>query len=311
MSILLQHSVRSSALALALVLAGAGRAHALSCEPPGLRAPERDAVEVPTNTRVWCSVARGTGRSSRVVLRDSSGQLLDGTTSTITTPYFDLLVFRPAAELAPNSAYESNCVPRGTAPEQLDAGFLNVSFLGFTTAAGPRLTPPPVPDLARVEVAAAEGDWGPTYGATFREALEPGSIAVLDLGGDAALDPDAPSGSVSAVEPAYYADGWVGSGICRANWPGAGLGASTRVALGAFDLTGGFSGWSDTVTVTLPTVAEPLAEEPRTVSGTTPYRGAGHSSCDLRPAPSSGLGAAALLALALAGVARAQRARRG
>jgi hypothetical protein len=305
-----QHAVVLGAV-MALALTSAVRASALSCEPPGLRVPERGAVEVPTNTRVWCSVAPGTGNSTRVVLRDSSGQRVDGSTTTITTPRFDLLVFHPTVNLHPSSDYESNCVPRSAAATPLDAGFLGSTFSGFTTAAGPRFAPPPVPDVSRVEVAAAVGYWGLTYGASFRDALETGSISVLDLGGGAALDPDGPQGVASSVELAFYSDAWVGAGTCHANWPGASLGASTSIALGSFDVTGAFSGWSDTVTVTLPSEAEPLPEERQSSSGTTPYRGAGHSGCNLRPAPSSARGAAALLALVLAGAARARRGRRG
>ena len=198
-------------------------------------------------------------------------------------------------------------------PAQPDAGFLARDAFSFTTGAEPRLTPPRVPDLSRVEVGAAEGYWGTNYQATFRGAIEGGSLIVLDLGGGAALDPDAPAGATSsfAATAPDDTDAWVGVGPCGGNWPGASLGASTSVALGAFDLTGAFSGWSDTVTVTLPDQAEPLPEEERPFSSTTPYRGAGHSSCNLRPAPSSAFGAAALLSLALVGVARARRKRRG
>ncbi len=49
---------------------------------------------------------------------------------------------------------------------------------------------------------------------------------------------------------------------CDTNWPDAFLGASTVVRVGSLDLTGRFSGWSDPVTVTMPTTYEMLGSPP-------------------------------------------------
>ena len=56
MSIVEQRTVWS-VIGLALALTSAGRASALSCALPQVRAPQPGSVGVPTNTRVWCSVA--------------------------------------------------------------------------------------------------------------------------------------------------------------------------------------------------------------------------------------------------------------
>jgi hypothetical protein len=216
-------------------------ATALSCEAAGVVAPFRQRADVPTNTRIWCTEELQWPIES-IVLTDAQGSVVSGTQAALYLPDVTVLVFRPDVELAPESTYSYKC-PVSDASE-----------FTFTTGAGPRLGTPPVPDSSRWTAGAIRrDDMRDSYGVSFDSAAEPDSIVVFDIGGAASMDVDGPSGVLSDVTEALYrVDVYVGSSICENNWPEATLGASTTVALGAFDVTGAFSGWSDTVTVTLP-----------------------------------------------------------
>jgi MYXO-CTERM domain-containing protein len=230
---------------VALVTTGTNRAHALSCASPELVAPVPDAVDVPTNTLVWCSKDPQSS-ASPIRVTDSEGGDVSGTQTVMSLPQYELLTYRPDAELASNSTYTVSCPIRyeGQSP----------SFV-FTTGAGPRLEPPAVPSVSRVKIDVyPDFGWGPAYFAEFSEANEPQTIVVLDIpAGRGTLNPEARSGFVAdAQHLSQTTDVGVGWGPCGGNWSDAKLGASTTVALGAFDVTGAFSGWSDTATVTIP-----------------------------------------------------------
>jgi hypothetical protein len=140
----------------------------------------------------------------------------------------------------------------------------------FTTGPGSRQTRPAVPSVAQVNVGAEDGGWGPHHYANFPGAAEPQTITVIDLGGATTLNPDAPSGSVAdATFRVDRSDIYLGSGLCTSSWSGAQLGSSTTVALGAFDMTGAFSGWSDTVTVTIPSEYAKVPDEGEADGDTT------------------------------------------
>jgi hypothetical protein len=235
-----------------VALTGAGRAHALSCAEPGVSVPYADAVQVPTNTLVWCTKSADSPLST-IRLRDSEGADVSGTQTQISMPWYDVLVYHPDAELAANSQYTVDC------PRRYD----EQPSTRFTTGSGPRVTPPAVPDVSNVEGSVhADTGWGPSHYVLFRQASEADTIVVVDVAAvSSSLNPDAPGGAVSDALYSFQAsDVFVGNGPCGGSWPGATLGASTRVALGAFDLTGAFSGWSDAVTVTLPS-EYPVSEE--------------------------------------------------
>lgn len=80
--------------------------------------------------------------------------------------------------------------------------------------------------------------------------------------------------------PGFY---WVGTGGCLYSWPGAELGASTRFRLGAFDLTGAFSGWSESIDLTIPDQYEEPELQPGTAVSPEPQRAAGESADDGAP----------------------------
>lgn len=286
------------AVASLIMTASAERAYALSCALPGFIAPIPDSVQVPTNTLVWCTKGAETS-SPPVRLRDAAGAEVSGTETQLSMYGYAMLVFRPDSELAPNTRYTVECPARY--PDEPSSV--------FTTGAGARTSPPAVPSVSRIETHAyPEGAWGASYYALFRDAGEAGSIVVVDLARGASLEADDPSGSVADAAHFFLAsDVFVGTGPCGGSWPGATLGASTTVALGAFDETGAFSGWSETVTVTIPgeatvdrngEVIEPAAAARPSLVG--------RSGCALGGRGSS-LGAVAGLLLAFAGLAARRR----
>jgi MYXO-CTERM domain-containing protein len=278
-------------------------AHALSCALAGVTAPFLRTADVPTNTRIWCTEERQWPIGS-IVLRDAQGSVVSGTQTALFLPDVTVVVFRPDVELDPVSRYTYHCP------------LLDVSEYTFTTGEGPRVGAPPVPNSSPWAAQAfRRDDLGDNYLVSFDNAEEPDSIVVFDIGGAASMDAEGPSGVLSDVTDALYSAGvFVGRGSCAYNWPEATLGASTTVALGAFDVTGAFSGWSDTVTVTLPTTLEDRstgsnsAERAGTPRSESSPDGA-LSGCSLASVPDGSRMAVGALA-AVAGLAAARRRRR-
>jgi hypothetical protein len=279
------HIKSSSVIAfgvLGLVLSGPQRASALTCAPLEFVAPVPNAVDVPTNTRVWCS-SDPLSVESPIVVTDSEGAVVSGTQTRLSFPGYGVWVFRPDSDLAPSSEYHATCP------------FTYGSTISFTTGESATSGPPEVPDLSnKVLHASPDTSWGASYYAQFPGVGGADAIIVLDLAGSATLDAEGPSGHVADATPRFTEGFLVGSYACGGNWPEAGLGASTTVALGAFNLAGEFSGWSDTLPITLPTSY--TTEEP------------GGAGCHFGAAGGSSSGAAGLLAVFLWQVAR--RARR-
>jgi hypothetical protein len=237
-------------------------ARAMSCLDVGVTAPFRQSTDVPTNTRIWCTQELQWPIES-IVLTDAQGSIVSGTQAELSLPDARVLVFRPDVELAPGSTYTYKCPLR------------DYSEFTFTTGAGPSIGAPPMPDPSRWEARASNRDMQDSYGVSFDSGAQPGGIVVFDIGGAASMDADGPSGVLSDLTEALYrVNVGIGSSVCQTNWPEATLGASTTVALGAFDVTGAFSGWSDAVTVTIPSTLD----EPS--SGTNTAGTGGSSSTD-------------------------------
>jgi hypothetical protein len=236
---------------MGIILCGAEHASALSCALPELMAPRPQAVDVPTNTLIWCS-SEPVNDVSPIVLTDPEGVVVHGTHTRMSSSRYALWVFRPDAALLPSSEYLATCRRDYSDTEWTSP---------FKTGASAASAPPSVPDISSMDLTAHHGYWGDAYLATFRNVGALDSIIVLDLGGGAALDAEAPSGHVADAESlAFSRDFTVGHGVCGGNWPTANLGASNTVALGAFDLAGQFSGWSDTRSIVLPSSF--LTEDP-------------------------------------------------
>lgn len=237
------------ACVIASLIAVARPAHAVvDCAELGVSAPWNGATDLPTNTLVWCT-PQAAGDSSRVQLTDARGVPVSGTQTQITASEYELLVFRPEAELAPNAQYRFRCSGAADDPSPL-------ALSSFTTGAGPRHVVPALPDTASsTSVTADVEGLGPDYEVTIMSASPAGTILVLDLDGTAALDASQPSGSITESAYTPYLQTTVigiGRGPCTRTWPEAGPGASTLVRVGAFDVTGAFSGWTESTRVTIP-----------------------------------------------------------
>jgi hypothetical protein len=292
---------------VALVLTGVGRAEALSCGRPRLWAPFPDTSNAPTNTRIWCNASE-TDDSAQILVSGPSGPL-NGSVTQLSWSDTVLFVFAPDQELAPLTTYHVDC-------PVFDLGA--TSTFSFTTGEGPRHEPPPVPDLSRVELTSrVDGAYGPRYNARFERVVPPESIVVLDLEGEAKLAPADPSGRIGGARLEREDDYWtqVGWGPCGGNWPEAAPFASLALRAGAFDLTGAFSGWSESLTVTLPEAVSasiPL-EPPRPdrLNAPASYPDSSEAShCQLGLRPGSSGPAALLVGLASLTLRRRHRSAR-
>jgi hypothetical protein len=228
--------------AAALIQTVSPAASALSCQERGVRAPALDATAVPTNTRIWCPTYYDVAQTD-VELVDPQGQQVSGTQTLLSFGGNLMAVFRPDAELAPQTQYQVIC------PQFRDWTH------SFTTGSGPSQAPPELPSLQQISVRAIPDDgWGAGLFARFSAVSPANTIVVLDLNGGAQLDASAPSGRLTDAQLMQSADSVlsVGKAPCLSNWPQAALGASAQIRLGAFDLTGAFSGWTESITATLP-----------------------------------------------------------
>jgi len=233
----------------------AGSAGALSCEAPGVMAPAWEATDVPTNTLIWCTRWNDTS-AFELRVTDAQGEAVGGTQTLLTSGQYGVAVFRPDAELEPQARYGFQC-----------ENYEGAQPASFTTGAGPRNDPPALPSLDGMQVRAqADSGWGESLVAWFQNISPQNTIVVLDLEGGPALDTTTLTGSLEDARLINVPEGsaFVGKAPCVGNWPGAQLGASTRLRFGAFDLTGAFSGWTDWKTVTLPDRFEGENQEPVT-----------------------------------------------
>lgn len=239
----------------------AGSAHALSCAAPGLTAPMLNAIDVPTNTLIWCTRLND-NLSLHLRVTDAHGQPVPGTQTLMISAQFRLGVFRPDAELAPQAQYQFQC-----------NDYASAQPISFATGDGPRNESPALPNLSGMTVVAnaAGSGWGESLYGVFPNIGQQDTILVLDLEGGPALDPAALTGGLDDADLILpTASATVGRDLCGSNWPGVQLGASTRLRFGAFDLTGAFSGWTDWTTLTLPDRFPGTAKEDEPIPDSAP-----------------------------------------
>jgi hypothetical protein len=239
---------------------------------------------VPTNTLAWCHLS-STAEPLDVGITDASGAVVSGTQTELGAVGYQVVVFHPSAELAPNTPYRVTCRRAGR----------NGSVYDFTTGDGARQEQPAISSLVEAKVFASDDELDPSVGASFDVVSDLGGLLVFDIGGAERLDGAAASGRVAAVSAVNEGPNEVtlSSGYCGGNWPAAKLGETITVRAGAFAWTGGFSGWTESVTVTLPEHYE--REE--------------SSGCQLRPPLSKGGSLATAGLVALFAFARARRRR--
>lgn len=238
----------SGLLIVVAALFGPSRAAACDCIPPGFTtflAPTDGARDVPTNTLVWVGGAvfgfEVPLEQAQVVLTTSQGSVVQGTTSVLRGGMHALVVFRPGITLEAGSTYVVSA---------------NGERLGsFTVGSAPDETKPSVPTVESQE----EHVDGPGSGVSScgesnwaRLTLTHDGLFALALrDGDSVFDETKPSGNATdfAFDNKTITIGNLG---CSSNWSEAAAGASTNVRLGAFDIAGNFSGFSDKRLVDLP-----------------------------------------------------------
>lgn len=224
--------------AFAAVLAPS-RAEACSCGFPLDVFPEDGATHVPTDARVWAFGRKEDGQE--VVFATADGTPVEFERTVITLPFEALIVVSPKAPLEPQTEYDVT---------------VQWNRVRFRTGNGPSTNgPAPVVETGRVGY--VHEDWSsscsPVYGATLMINPDPNRVLTLAVfEGTPAPEFAKPEG---AVDVAFGGAGWpadaitFASGACHVSWPDAKKGDVARVRLGAFDLAGRFSGWSEPIAI--------------------------------------------------------------
>lgn len=239
--------VLGSALGAVTVLLGLPTtAHANSCETyPTHVLPLSSTPDVPTNTRIWYA-----GQSIQGAFDATTGELLDcaepprlvdadgAVVPTTARSFAFAYVLVPDAPLEQGATYS---VEHGCLSVWVYYGESEDGITTFTVTAAADDEPPALPDLAIGETVSTEYENGFVgYHKPVEGEFE--GILVVDLGGEATLDPAALTGEVALAST----DGeFVIGHACVPTWRDAEPGASTTVAFGSFDLAGNFSGWTE------------------------------------------------------------------
>jgi hypothetical protein len=242
----LASSFLGSALAAATVLlAMPAPAHASSCTTYPMHVlPDESTPDVPTNARIWYvgqSLQGYVDESGSLVTCEEPPRLLDAAGVEVPTTarsFSFAYVLVPDAPLAQGDTYtiEHGCL------------FGAISFpdaasrtTTFTVTATTDDEPPAQPDLAIGETQSTEYENG-FVGYHMPVEGEFEGILVVDVGGEATLDPAALGGEVALASTDTEFE--IGHS-CVPIWRDAEPGASTTVSFGAFDLAGNFSGWTE------------------------------------------------------------------
>lgn len=300
-------------------------AFALSCggHTLPLPLPADGATDVPTNTLVWTQRGVGDMAPPRLVGPDG----LVPTTERfmrVATPFYNvelLSVLVPEAELEPDTRYT---IERD---QESYSGVLETRRSRFTTGEGPAASVPSPPEVLAVE-ATADYRWDGTVGRWVElEFAPPSGILFGDIEGrlgevtgvaDLLLDAGAgfEPGLLDADTPALF---WptlspsiaAGHHDCG-SWPAPGVDAYAA-RFGVLDVTGRFSGWTETTELRLLPIeeaqalaaerqAEREAEAAATVRRMRESHDRGLLSCATR-APASSRGGLGAVTLALSVVA--------
>lgn len=212
----------------------------------GIVLPEMRATDVPRNVTLFLGNGHiGDATEAEVIERfdllDPDDVPVPFTVTSLSSPEsLRLLVVRPAELLAPGTQYR-------LAAESSNA-------LVFTTGDDvDEEAPSPPVETGRTtrSVVLAPGVVntcvdGSEYEFAILDVESDGALVVLNIDDRTTLDELALDGRVGQfTEDAFVM-------INASNWPDIAPSATTRVRLGAFDLAGNFSGWSDPIEVTLP-----------------------------------------------------------
>lgn len=236
----------------AAILSLPAAAEASSCTAyPGRVLPNAATPDVPTNTLVWYagqSLQHALAEDGSLVdcdvlprLVDDAGQEVATTSRSFSFAY----VLVPDAPLTLGRSYtiEHGCLFDVLAFN----GGIDAETTTFTVTAEADETAPEHPDIAVGDTVAHEYDNGFT-GYWMEVEGEHEGVLLVDIGGQATLDPEALSGEVSLAST--DTDFVIGH-ACVSTWPDAQPGDSTELSFASFDLAGNFSGWTEPEPVTV------------------------------------------------------------
>lgn len=240
---MLKHAAALACLTVVLNPMVAQRAHACSPIAPGetvpLPAPANDATDVPLNTLIWLdggTVDPAAGLEPALV-DDADSAVPLTTTQWGALGGQPFSVLHPSTTLAANTHYR---VLLGSA--QLTA---------FTTGTSTLSAAPEMPQVLGTKTTQAEPAMGPVLAgscgpasATARFTLNAqGAMVLVDVNGTTTFVEQGLSGLVSDVVPA--------ADDAQVLVFGASETQEVAVRFASLDLTGGFSGWTEPVTVRL------------------------------------------------------------
>jgi hypothetical protein len=177
--------------------------------------PNGETVDVPTNTRIWAQEVEHLPCMDPVLNAGSSSLELE--TSELSVGGATVLVLTPLQPLEPNLVHTWPCAPFDT----------------FMPEAGGDHAAPEVPAVIGWE---SHGEY-----VVLSRLRESDSFIVTDINGGADFDPETLSGTLSSFGGAA-----LGPATCGSDCFAAG---HAEVRVGALDLAGNFSGWSEPVSV--------------------------------------------------------------
>lgn len=232
---------RWPAVAIVAVLAFApADAEACSCGWSPLTLPQDGTTGVPIDARVWLGTVED---GMPLQLERADGTVVETTRTVLRDGRLNVVVLTPTAPLAPDTEF----VARNP-----------IVTWRFSTGSGASSEPPSIPRVSGRRGVASEGGFlghgasscDPVYGT--RLSLVPDESRLLTVvAWDGATLQDFAGGPGGSVGLVHARQEWTGddlpliNGACEFGWPGAVRGSVGVVRIGAFDLGGRFSGWSE------------------------------------------------------------------
>ncbi len=228
-------------------------AHYALCIASVFVAPDDGSDDVVRDAKVWVAVSRRADAKD-VTLIDELGRAVPGRWTSIVDDD-EIAVFHPERQLAPRTTYRVMHV---------DNGVLSSFTTGERFSEGPPVLGAIFIDSVTVREAgscARSGDDDGHIVVASLRAEHDGVFLAADVDGTSTFDIERFSGDV-----VHFVEGDTvsfGDQLCIGHWPAAAPLTVGRARLGAFDMAGNFSGWSDEILVEVPEAVElPRANPP-------------------------------------------------
>lgn len=218
-----------------MLLLVAAVARACDCEEPTGTWLSTPTGEAPPNTWVWLGIVE---HVEDLRLLDAESRPVPTGTRDIETARGPVLVLTPDNPLAPGEHTVEACTDAGCSRE-----------MEFVVVGDPLEGSPAVPALVEDEREHLS-PWSNSCGLTHRVSFDvvgDGDVYLFDLVADGPLGAD-PEVDDEVAAAAEYPNFWLGSGSCDTQFLEE-LYAGVGVRVGAYDLAGHWSGWSDPVRV--------------------------------------------------------------